>query len=52
MAVADPADTLAQARRELGHARQLQQTRRVPPNPSLGGSTGYPVFFRGICTKS
>ena len=42
----DPADLVAQAGAETGLSRQLQQTRRVMPHPSRGGSSGYPVWFR------
>jgi len=42
----DPADMMAQGRRDLGLTQQLEQQRRVGPNPSNGGSTGYPVWFR------
>ena len=42
----DPADIHAQARRELGLTRQVEQTRRVAPHPRGGGSTGYPTWFR------
>ena len=41
----DPADLIAQSRRELGLSRQLQQDRAVAADPSLGGS-GYPVWYR------
>ena len=42
----DPANIHAQARRELGLTRQVEQTRRVAPHPRGGGSTGYPTWFR------
>ena len=42
---ADPADLIAQSRRELGLSRQLRQDRAVAADPSLGGS-GYPVWYR------
>ena len=41
----DPADVRAQARAELGLSRELEQTRRVNPSPSLGGG-GYDVWYR------
>jgi hypothetical protein len=41
-----PADLEAQACAELGFSRQLEQPRRVAPHPSLGGSSGYPVWHR------
>ena len=33
-------------RRNLGFKRLLEQPRSVPVNPSKGGSTGYPVWYR------
>jgi hypothetical protein len=42
----DPADLEARARAELGFSRQLEQPRQVAPHPSLGGSSGYPVWHR------
>jgi hypothetical protein len=42
----DPADLEARPRAELGFSRQLEQPRRVAPHPSLGGSSGYPVWHR------
>ena len=43
----DPADLIAQARREMGLSRQLEQPRlRLPPDPSRGGSTVYEEWFR------
>jgi transposase len=42
----DPADLLAQARRELGLTRQLKVIRREEPHPSRGGSRGYPMYQR------
>ena len=41
----DPADLEAKARAELGFSRQLEQPRRVAPQPFLGG-TGYPGWYR------
>ncbi len=41
-----PADLDARARAELGYSHQLQQPRRVAPDPSRGGGRGYDVFFR------
>ncbi len=41
----DPADLEAKARVDLGFSRQLEQPRRVAPQPFLG-STGYPVWYR------
>ena len=46
MGATDPADLLAQARREAGLTRQLQQQRREPPHPSRGGCTGYDEWYR------
>jgi hypothetical protein len=40
----DPADLEAQACAELGFSRQLKQPWQVAPHPSLGGSSGYPVW--------
>jgi hypothetical protein len=40
----DPSDLEARARAEQGFSRQLEQPRRVAPHPSLGGSSGYPVW--------
>ena len=42
----DPEDNLAKGRRELGLSRQLQVTRRDPPHPGIGGSTGYSEWYR------
>jgi hypothetical protein len=42
----DPANLEAQACAELGFSRQLEQPRRVVPPPRLGGSSGYPVWYR------
>jgi hypothetical protein len=42
----DPADLEAKACKELGFSRQLEQPWRVAPHPSLGGSSGYPVWHR------
>ena len=43
----EPANLRAQARRDAGLPRRLQQFReRVEPDPSGGGSTGYPLWFR------
>jgi hypothetical protein len=42
----DPADLEAKARAKLGFSRQLKQPRQVAPHPSLGGSSGYPVWHR------
>jgi hypothetical protein len=42
----DPADLEAWACAELGFSRQLKQPRQVAPHPSLGGSSGYPVWHR------
>ncbi len=40
----DPADLEARVRVELGFSRQLEQPWQVAPHPSLGGSSGYPVW--------
>ena len=42
----DPADLVAQARREAGLSRQLQVVRDARPDPSRGGSGGYEGWFR------
>ncbi len=42
----DPADLEARVCLELGFSRQLEQPRRVAPHPSLGGSSGYPIWHR------
>jgi hypothetical protein len=42
----DPADLVAQAQAEMGLLLQLQQTCRVLPHPSRGGSSGYPIWVR------
>ena len=41
----DPADIMAQARREAGLSRQVEQTRRVLLRLTKG-SSGYPPWFR------
>ncbi len=40
----DPVDLEAWARAGLVFSRQLKQPRQVAPHPSLGGSSGYPVW--------
>ncbi len=40
----DPADLEAWVCVELGFSRQLEQPRQVAPHPSLGGSSGYPIW--------
>jgi hypothetical protein len=42
----DPADLEAWTRAELGFSRQLEQPWQVAPHPSLGGSSGYPIWHR------
>lgn len=42
----DPADLMAQARREAGLTRELQQPRRATPHPSRGGAAGYPEWYK------
>jgi hypothetical protein len=42
----DPTNLEAQARAELGFSRQLEQPRRIPPYPGLGGGGGYAVWYR------
>ena len=42
----DPADLVAQARREAGLSRQLQVVRVERPDPSRGGSGGFERWFR------
>jgi hypothetical protein len=42
----DSADLEAKDCAELGFSRQLEQPRQVAPHPSLGGSSGYPVWHR------
>jgi hypothetical protein len=44
----DPADLEARAHAELGFSRQLEQPWQVAPHPSLGGSSGYPVWHREV----
>ena len=39
-------DLFAKARRKLGLSRQLEQARSIGPDPSNGGTTGYPVWYR------
>lgn len=39
----DPADTRANARRDLGLSRELQQQQAPLPEPSRGGTRGYSV---------
>jgi hypothetical protein len=40
----DPTDLEARARAELGFSRQLEQPPQVAPHPSLGGSSGHPIW--------
>ena len=42
----DPSDTRADARAKLGLTRELETTRAVLPDPSRGGTRGYPVHDR------
>lgn len=42
----DPADVMAEARREAGLTRQLKQQRRERPHPSRGGSAGFDPWYR------
>lgn len=42
----DPADERAKARRDLGLSRELAEERAPLPDPSRGGSRGYPVTIR------
>jgi hypothetical protein len=42
----DPADRQAIARSDLGITRLLEQTRQELPHPSLGGTRGYPAWYR------
>jgi hypothetical protein len=42
----DPADGIAQACRDLGLLRQLQQPRGLHPDPSNGGLRGFDVWYR------
>jgi hypothetical protein len=44
LGASDPADLEARACAELGFSRQLEQPWQVTPHPSLGGSSGYPVW--------
>jgi hypothetical protein len=44
LGVTDPADLEARVCVELGFSRQLEQPRQVAPHPSLGGSSGYPIW--------
>ena len=46
MGATDPADIVAQARREVGLSRQLKVQRRERPHKSRGGTTGYPEWYR------
>ncbi len=41
----DPANLQAHACAQLGLFQELEQTRRVTPHPSCGGSGGYDVWF-------
>jgi hypothetical protein len=41
----DPADLEAKARADLGFSQRLEQSRRISPPPSLGGS-GYALWYR------
>lgn len=42
----DPADERANARRHLGLTRELEETRARIPDPSRGGTRGYPIAQR------
>ena len=43
----DPANDRANARSAIGLSRELQQARTdIPPDPSIGGTRGYPPWFR------
>ncbi len=42
----DPTNLEAQARAELGFSWRLKQPRHILPYPGLGGSGGYPVWYR------
>ncbi len=42
----DPTDLEAKACVELGFSRQLKQPRQIALHPSLGGSSGYPIWHR------
>ena len=43
----DVANSRALSRSRLGLSRELQQQRTdLPPDPSIGGTRGYPVWFR------
>jgi len=42
----DPEDERAKARRDEGITRELQVIRKELPDPSRGGSRGYPVWLR------
>ena len=42
----DSADLVAKARAQLGLSRELQQERRIPPDPTRGGAPGHPYHYR------
>ena len=42
----DPADERARLRRNYQLTREVEQDRQLLPHPSVGGSRGYPVWFR------
>jgi hypothetical protein len=45
--MSDPANSRAQSRSKLGLTRELEQERTdLPPDPSIGGSRGYSIWFR------
>ena len=45
--MSDPANDRARSRSILGLTRELEQERTdLPPDPSRGGTRGYPVWFR------
>ena len=44
----DPADERADSRRRLQLSRELEVDRQAFPHPSVGGSRGYPLWFRRL----
>ena len=44
----DPADERADSRRRLQLSRELEVSRQTLPHPSVGGTRGYPVWFRRL----
>ena len=42
----DPADVMAQSRREAGFSRQLQKDKRIALHPRMEGSPSYAIRYR------